>query len=126
MSDPRHVRRIKIVQNLFSASFNVPDNIANEDESIHEEILKKKDEIDKEIQNFAPRYPLERISRVDLAILRLAVFELMIEKQQPQSVIIDEAVRLAKEMGGNRSYAFINAVLGAILKELNKAKEKQV
>jgi len=49
-----------------------------------------------------------------LSILRLAVFELLIDKKEPTKVVINEAVEIAKELGNERSFAFINAVLGSI------------
>jgi N utilization substance protein B len=49
-----------------------------------------------------------------MAILQLAIYELLIEKKEPPKVIIDEAVELAKEFGSEKSYAFVNAVLGKV------------
>jgi N utilization substance protein B len=49
-----------------------------------------------------------------LAILQLAIYELLIEKKEPPKVIIDEAVELAKEFGSEKSYAFVNAILGKV------------
>ena len=51
-----------------------------------------------------------------MAILRLAVYELLIEKTEPANVIIDEAIELAKEFANDTSPAFINGALGNILK----------
>jgi N utilization substance protein B len=82
-----------------------------------EKILTHLEGIDKEISSSAPKFPLDRIAKTDLAVLRLAVFELMIEPKEPQKVVINEAIELAKEFGGDKSYAFINAVLGAIVKK---------
>ena len=58
---------------------------------------------------------LARINKIDLAVLRLAAYELLIEQKEPQNVIIDEAVELAKEFGNNTSPSFVNGVLGHIL-----------
>jgi N utilization substance protein B len=54
---------------------------------------------------------------VDLAILRLAVFELLVEDKEPPKVIIDEAVEIAKLYGSHSSAKFVNGVLGTILKQ---------
>ena len=81
------------------------------------DILKKQAEIDKFIQTAAPDFPIEKINKVDLAILRLAVFELTIEKIEPPRVIIDEAIELAKEYGGEKSPNFINGALGILIKK---------
>ena len=73
--------------------------------------------IDEKIAHVAPEWPLPKISKIDLAILRLAVTEL-VEKKEPPKVIIDEAVELAKQFGNDNSAKFVNGVLGTILKSL--------
>ena len=111
-TDTRHERRIHVVQDLFAYSFeNKQFTPPHEDEmfvSITEHIA----DIDAWIVKYAPKFPIEKISKIDLAILRLAVYELVINPVEPQKVIINEAVELAKEMGGEKSYLFINGVLG--------------
>ena len=72
--------------------------------------------IDEKILAVAPEFPIDGIGKTDLAILRLAVYELEIEKTTPKKVIIDEAIELAKEFGGDASPAFINGALGKLLK----------
>lgn len=73
--------------------------------------------LDTKIQSAAPEWPLDKIAKIDLAILRLAVYELVIEKKEPPKVIIDEAVEIAKQFGNENSAKFVNGVLGTILKE---------
>jgi N utilization substance protein B len=68
--------------------------------------------IDKTIEKSAPEFPIDKINRTDLAILRLAVYELLIEKKEPAKVIIDEAVELAKEYGGETSPSVYKRGLG--------------
>lgn len=82
-------------------------------------IFKKKGFVDKNIEKAAPEFPVDKINKVDLAILRLAVFELLVEKKQPPRVIIDEAVELAKEYGGETSPSFVNGALGNIIHDKN-------
>ena len=82
------------------------------------DILKNTKVVDKKITESAPRYGIDKISKVDLSILRLAVYELTIEKREPPKVIINEAIELAKELAGEKSPAFINAVLGKVYKQL--------
>jgi len=118
--DPRHKLRVRIVQQLFALSFlksktQLIDNITKQ-------VSKNIPKINSLIKEYAPKYPLDKIAKVDLAILQLAVFELMIEKKQPAKVIIDEAVELAKELGSDKAYAFVNAVLGKIYTENSKVK----
>lgn len=116
--DPRHSERIKIVQNLFASSFSDNQKNLPVKDSMTGEILDNLEKIDSLIAKHAPRYPLNRIAKTDLSILRLSVYELIIKPVEPSKVIINEAVELAKELGSDRSYAFINAVLGSILNEL--------
>lgn len=108
--DPRHKKRRQIVEDLFRKSFyNQP---IGETAKI---IFSKLDFVDGNIKNAAPEFPIEKINKVDLAILRLAVYELIVEKKEPPKVIIDEAVELAKEYGGDTSPSFINGALGNII-----------
>ena len=81
-------------------------------------ILKKIDVIDNEITKAAPEWPIEKINKVDLAVLRLAVWELSNTKN-PKKAVIDEAVELAREYGSEKSPAFVNGVLGTIMKNEN-------
>jgi N utilization substance protein B len=77
------------------------------------------DMLDKKIVAIAPEWPIDKIAKIDLTILRLAVYELTIEKKAPAKVIIDEAVELAKAYGGEGSAKFVNGALGAIIKNPN-------
>ena len=70
--------------------------------------------IDGYIRHYAPAWPLEQISIVDRNILRLAIFEILLDNKTPVKVGIDEAVELAKAFGSDNSAKFINGVLGAI------------
>jgi N utilization substance protein B len=114
-SDPRHQKRLSLVQKLFSESFH--ESPSNDPKL--SEIKSKITDIDEMIRKSAPTYPVEKIAKVDVAILRLAIYELKYEKTEPPKVIIDEAVELAKELGGEGSPKFINGVLGTLLKEEN-------
>lgn len=61
-------------------------------------------------------YELERIYKVDLAILVLAVYELNFDNSTPKNVVINEAVELAKKYSTEKSYSFINGVLAKVVK----------
>ncbi len=110
-ADPRHLRRREIVKSLFAESFTTQ---AKHSELV-KEILSKKEEIDADIQKAAPTWPTDKLNKVDLAILRLAVYELKFGEVPPK-VVIDEAVELAKEFGAEASSSFVNGVLGTIFK----------
>lgn len=103
-----------MVQLLFAQSFNAPQGI---DKSI-EPIVKNRETIDGKISEIAPEFPIDKINKTDLAILRLAVYEILVSQDAPIKVIIDEAIELAKEFGGDSSPAFINGALGKLVKEL--------
>lgn len=110
-SDPRHIRRREIVKELFVETYsNLPT--ASQDTK---EILSKRKSIDAEIVKAAPAWPIDKLNRIDLAILRLAVYEMQ-KADTPPKVVIDEAVELAKEFGSENSSSFINGVLGTIYK----------
>jgi len=72
--------------------------------------------IDKLIENQLEHWDMSRLSRVDLALLRISVYCLVFQKDIPASVTIDEAVDIAKEFGSDDSYRFVNGVLDAIRK----------
>lgn len=109
--DPRHQLRRKAVKILFAESFTSQKNLSD----LVKKILSKKKTIDKEIEKAAPTWPVEKLNKIDLAILRLAVYELKYESTPPK-VVIDEAVELAKEFGSDNSASFVNGVLGTIYK----------
>ncbi len=108
--DPRHKKRQKIVEDVFKKSF-YNQRVGK----VAKEILDNREVIDENIKKAAPEFPIEKINKVDLAVLRLAIFELIIEKKEPPKVIIDEAIELAKEYGGDSSPPFVNGVLGNII-----------
>lgn len=101
------------MQSLFSFAFH--ENKATR--SHISPIIRYLPTIDAVISKSAPAFPVSKIARVDLAILRLAVYELLIAKKNPPKVVIDEAVELAKEFGGDTSGSFVNGVLGSVLAE---------
>jgi transcription antitermination protein NusB len=110
--DPRHLNRKIAVQELFAETFTHQKNISKMTKNIISQIKA----VDGVIANSAPAWPLDKLNKIDLAILRLSVYE-MKNTQTPPKVIIDEAVELAKEFGSEASPSFINGVLGTILKE---------
>ncbi|KKR50322.1 MAG: N utilization substance protein B-like protein [Microgenomates group bacterium GW2011_GWC1_41_8] len=108
--DPRHLKRIQTVRELFADTFHKQPTQSD----MTRLILSHAPEIDLLIGKGAPAWPVDKIGKIDLAILRQAVFELAIEKKTPPKVVIDEAVELAKEYGKESSARFINGVLGTI------------
>ena len=75
-------------------------------------------DIDAIISENLDKWSIDRIAKTDLAILRTAVAEMLYVESIPVSVSINEAVNLAKKYGDDRSYAFINSVLGKISRSI--------
>lgn len=121
--DPRHQKRIKAMQEVFAYLFHSP-NHQDLQSSLAKKVIKKQKKLDPLITDCAPLWPIDQIAPTDLAILRLAVYELLFEKNIPPKVTIDEAVELAKEFGNDSSFAFVNGVLGAVVKEKKIKTEK--
>ena len=83
-------------------------------------ILKNIKKIDSFIIQYAPQWPIKKITLIDRNILRIGVFELLISVQTPPKVIINEAIEIAKLFGSETSGKFINGVLGAIYEKMKK------
>lgn len=113
--DSRHKKRIEIIEDLFAYSFVQPSFKVPHKSEMFDAIVPKLAEIDVKIVEFAPKFPIDRLSKIDLAILRLAIYELVIQPVEPVKVVINEAVELAKELGGDKSYTFINGVLAKLI-----------
>lgn len=108
--DPRHIKRQHAIREIFANIF-LKQNAGE----IAQEVITHIDELDHEISESAPQWPIDKLNRIDLAILRLATYEIR-HTDIPPKVAIDEAVELAKEYGGENSPGFVNGVLGHILK----------
>ncbi|KXK10932.1 MAG: transcription antitermination protein NusB [Microgenomates bacterium OLB23] len=80
--DKRHLRRQHIVQELYAASFNSKSQHPELKEKL-QAITTHADTFDEKIQLYAQKYAIEKIARVDLAILHLALYELLVEKNNP-------------------------------------------
>lgn len=141
MASNRHLGRIIALQSLYEYDFRQSLDIAGAEGDI-DEILERNlaiysDNIDdttfvkdlvtgtlkhqKKIDGFiipaAPEWPIEQIAKIDRAILRMAIYELMIKRDVPPKVAINEAVELAKAFGGENSSKFVNGVLGTIYRK---------
>lgn len=115
-TDPRHQKRVELMQMLFAYSFS-PGLTVDAPTDIDPQLkplIDQLGELDALIQTHAPERPLADINKVDLAILRLIVFESN-EKKTPKKVLINEAVELAKSFGTDTSPKFVNGVLAHIL-----------
>lgn len=103
------------MQTLFESNFRQRYKTDGKNEA--SQVLGNKSKIDRLIQKNAPAWPIKQIAPVDIAILRLAIWELIFkERKEPYKVIVDEAVEIAKEYGSESSAGFINGVLGSVIK----------
>jgi N utilization substance protein B len=115
LKDPRHLLRQRTLRALYQCRFASRRKITD---PTAKSVMAHRRAIDTRIAKVAPAWPLKKINRIDLATLRLAVWELLIEKRNPEKVIIDEAVELAKEYGAEGSPGFVNGVLGSIVRSV--------
>ena len=87
-------------------------------EGVVKGIHEKEEEINAIIEGKLKAWTIQRISKVNLALLQLSIYEIKYMDDIPYKVSANEAIKLAKEYGGNESGAFINGVLGAVINEL--------
>lgn len=111
---------------LFQSLFNTDENFEIYEENIESVgdyarsialgVEEKKDILDELIEKYSKGWKVKRLPKVNLAILRLAAYEILFVDDVPESVAINEAVELAKKYSGESDYSFINGVLGALVK----------
>ena len=141
MASNRHLGRIVALQTLYEFEFRTELNDEAADvkgilgrnleryeeaigdtgfvEVIVEGVLKEQESLDDTIRPVAPDWPIEQIARIDRAILRIGVFELLHKADiVPPKVVINEAVELAKAFGSDNSSKFVNGVLGTVYRSL--------
>lgn len=82
-----------------------------------EGVIKEKERLDRVIARYAPAFPVEQLAVIDRNILRLAIYELLLDNTIPVKAAINEAVDLAKAFGGEASPKFVNGVLGSVAAE---------
>jgi N utilization substance protein B len=77
-------------------------------------IKERRQELDEHIRHSAPQWPVEQLAVVDRNILRIAIYEMLLDGETPMRVAVNEAVELAKAFGSDSSPRFVNGVLGAL------------
>lgn len=80
------------------------------------------EQIDRILPTYLKGWKIDRLSKVDRQILRLAAYEMLFEKDVPAKVVINEAIELSKHFGTEESGKFVNGVLGKMAKEINQLK----
>lgn len=87
-------------------------------------VIQHKDDMDKLIAEYAPEWPLDQMAVIDRNILRIAIFEFLIDSGTPVKVAINEAVELAKLYGADSAPRFINGVLGSLADQTVALRQK--
>ena len=143
----RHLARTIALQTLFEWDFKGNDkkildeiidynfkNFAPEfndhkfTEKIVKGVIKNVKDIDANIVKYAPEWPIDQITNTDRNILRIGIYELLLDPDVPSKVAINEAIEMAKTFGGESSGKFVNGVLGSIYKDtgpLEKTEDKE-
>ena len=82
--------------------------------------VEHKEEIDSLITSHLHGWTFDRVNKVSIAVLRMSVYSLLYQKDVPPTIVIDEAIDISKEYGQDDAFKFVNAVLDAIRKDLEK------
>ncbi len=113
-----HAEDILTQKKYFLEEFPIPDDQLDFFDERVEGVYAKKQELDQTLEPYLVKWKIERLPKIDLTILRLALYEMLEIAEIPNSVAISEAVHLAKKYSGEESKSYINAVLGNINRQL--------
>lgn len=132
----RHDARISAMRTLYSRQFEGSNterpsysylNVTKQDKeltaSITNGVSEKIDLINKDIEEHLKKWRKERLPKVDVAILQMAVYEIKYQCENPPGAVINEAVELAKEFSLPDSGSYINAILASVLKSVKDEDE---
>lgn len=136
----RHRARVASLQVLFELEFaaNQPDSILERTmqetgltgegvefaRGLVQGVICQKQLLDQIIGSYAPAFPVGQLAPMDRNILRLALFEIVVQKSVPVKVAVNEAIEMAKEFGSETSPKFINGVLGSVIADIEKQRSK--
>lgn len=127
----RSEMREHVFKLLFRVEFHEAEELKEQDELYFEPLAMAKEnkkaisdraeaalarlpEIDKKIEELSVGWKKERIGKVELTIIRLAIYEILFDEQIPAGVAINEAVELSRKYGGDSSPSFVNGILGKL------------
>jgi transcription antitermination protein NusB len=133
VSGRRHEARITALQALYEidtathdadevlqrylGNAQMPTNTRQFIEKLVRGVLAEQGQLDAIIAKTAPTWPVPQLPAVDRTVLRMALWELLIERDVPVKAAINEAVELAKRFGSDNSSRFVNGVLGTVVSE---------
>ncbi len=135
----RHLARVAALQTLFELEYaaNSPDLVLERTldikaltgdaagfarELVHG-VLENQDSLNRTIKRYATAFPVEQLAGMDRNILKIALYEILLENKTPAKVAVNEAVELAKEFGSDTSPRFVNGVLGAVISKRHRPKK---
>jgi transcription antitermination protein NusB len=137
----RHDGRVAALQYLYAWSINPPDNPVDDlrvffeglehprdhysfGEELIDGVIKNRDAIDAQIRSMAQNWEFERIAKIDLAILRVAMYEMLHRRDIPPVVSINEAIEISKQFSNADSKRFINGILDRLKDQLGRDARK--
>jgi N utilization substance protein B len=137
----RHDGRVAALQYLYAWSINPPENPVEDlrvffegldqprehfafGEELIDGVIRNQAAIDAQIRSMAQNWEFERIAKIDLAILRIAMFEMLHRKDIPPVVSINEAIDISKEFSNADSKRFINGILDRLKDQLGRDSRK--
>ena len=107
--NPGEVIELRIEQS------SLPESGGQFARELAEGVLANREQLDGFVGRYAPEWPVDQIAIIDRNILRIAIYELLLDKDTPVKVAINEAVELAKRFGSDSSGRFVNGVLGTLV-----------
>jgi N utilization substance protein B len=137
----RHDGRVAALQYLYAWSINPPDNPVDDlrvffegleqprdhytfGEELIDGVIKNREAIDAQIRAMAQNWEFERIAKIDLAILRIAIYEMLHRRDIPPVVSINEAIEISKQFSNADSKRFINGILDRLKDKLGRDARK--
>jgi N utilization substance protein B len=137
----RHDGRVAALQYLYAWSINPPDNPVDDlriffegldhprdhyafGEELIDGVIKNREAIDAQIRAMAQNWEFERIAKIDLAILRIAMYEMLHRRDIPPVVSINEAIEISKQFSNSDSKRFINGILDRLKDKLGRDARK--
>jgi transcription antitermination protein NusB len=137
----RHDGRVAALQYLYAWSINSPANLVDDlrvffenleqprdhyafCEELIDGVIKNQGGIDAQIRSLAQNWDFERVAKIDLAILRIAIFEMLHRKDIPPVVSINEAIDISKQFSNADSKRFINGILDKLKDQLGRDSRK--
>jgi N utilization substance protein B len=137
----RHDGRVAALQYLYAWSINPPDNPVDDlkvffegleqprghfsfGEELIDGVIKNQEAIDAQIRAMAQNWEFERIAKIDLAILRIAIYEMLHRRDIPPVVSINEAIEISKQFSNADSKRFINGILDRLKDKLGRDARK--